>query len=144
MSAPACPRCGYDLSGILAARADAWPLWQMCAECGLNVDMAHLLSEDIRHRAEFFETAKSPGRAVLMRTMRQALRPWRFWSWVRIEYPINRARAIWGVVLCALLCEFYVLLAGAVLIGAAWIVGTLAAGNTSYAYWPQPDEQAKI
>ena len=32
---PRCPRCGYDLRGVVTTWADACPLESTCSECGL-------------------------------------------------------------------------------------------------------------
>jgi len=41
-----CPRCGYDLRGVVSSWRDTSPLIGKCSECGLSLEWSELLSRD--------------------------------------------------------------------------------------------------
>jgi hypothetical protein len=106
---PNCPRCGYDLSGQVAAwhpghtdetpvHASCCPLTGTCSECGLTFEWRFLMRPNLLGPPWFVETRK-PGRASRssLRTLVRLLRPDRFWRDVRIEQPVIAGRLAWFV-----------------------------------------------
>src|SRR5438067_1317104 len=100
---PSCPRCGYDLSGAMAAWTLTCPLTHTCSECGLFFELRAIFNERFRNRAQFFEP--TPTRAAFFKTARMALRPWRFWRWAAMEHEIRPRPMLAGALLSALLIE---------------------------------------
>src|SRR5689334_4320464 len=97
MAEPACPRCGYDLAGLIRSWEDWCPLGATCSECGLAFELRLVLNDHLRERARFFEAAQDHlGRALVL-TTRRALRPWLFWRWVVLEYRPRPGRTLVGV-----------------------------------------------
>jgi len=93
-----CPRCGYDLRGEVASWRDACPLAGRCGECGLAFGWPELLSSTVGLPAwvvEFAPAARLTGATV--RTMAGPLRPWRFWTSVRMTHPLRGRRLAWHV-----------------------------------------------
>lgn len=43
----ACPRCGYDFSGLIASWLQSCPLRSTCSECGLDFDCGRVLSPQL-------------------------------------------------------------------------------------------------
>ncbi len=86
---PTCPRCGYDLTGTIAAWADHCPLEGTCSECGLHLHWSDVL---VGQRALPNWHAENPkGRPFLSRLFRTVfctLWPSRFWSSTRLEHAI--------------------------------------------------------
>jgi hypothetical protein len=99
---PACPRCGYDLSGTIATWADSCPLAGLCSECGLEFDWADVHDPDRNRVRGLFEHARGPWQAArwLELTWLLALWPPRFWRRVRLEAPVNARRAaLWPILI---------------------------------------------
>jgi len=88
IQAPACPRCGYDQSGIVATWNDRCPLKGVCSECGLPFDWHDLLDPDATTPSWSFEHARSRPFRKLQATWVRSLRPWTFWRSMRLEHPI--------------------------------------------------------
>lgn len=96
-SVPACPRCGYDQSGIIATweNAGACPLEGTCSECGLSIRWRDLLNPQwavprwsFEHRAGWWQVGAH------LRTCWAALRPWSFWTGMNLHFPIVRSRLL--------------------------------------------------
>jgi hypothetical protein len=114
---PACPRCGYDLTGLVGSWQDSCPLEAPCSECGLEIELRWVLNGRLRAEAEFFETAPYRPRQALVVTARRAVRPWVFWRWVRMEHEPRPGRMLAGAVLSLLLLEACIGAATALLVG---------------------------
>src|SRR5688572_8005690 len=84
--APACPRCGYDLGGAVASWREECPLRTTCPECGLGIDCRDVLNPAFARLPMFLEHAGRRRGAALVVTAWRALRPRRFWRWVRMEH----------------------------------------------------------
>ncbi len=129
--AAACPRCGYDLRGVMGTWRTACPLSGTCAECGLDLDWARLLSPALDRPAWCVEYAAGwrsfPGRAA--RTLVRSYWPWGFWRALRMTDEIQWPRlAGYGGALAALLyllfCAAQAVLAYGVVGGTTWTVFT--------------------
>jgi hypothetical protein len=89
---PACPRCGYDQSGLLATWSVSCPLSGVCSECGFVIDWRDLLNPVFTHQGRLFEHAhRRLGRAFFAAWWR-ALVPSAFWRWISITHPVVPAR----------------------------------------------------
>jgi len=93
---PSCPRCGYDQSGAVAAweriEPAACPLGGVCSECGLGFEWCDILNPRLGANGLFFELAEHKRVRAYVATAWRALKPGRFWSWVRMEHPVRPAR----------------------------------------------------
>jgi hypothetical protein len=89
---PACPRCGYDQSGAIAAwernESACCPLVGMCTECGLEFAWRDLLNPVFTRQLRMFEHARRRRTASFFVTWWKAARPWSFWRWVRMEHEV--------------------------------------------------------
>lgn len=124
---PTCPRCGYDLSGIIASWTDSCPLAGICSECGLEFRWRDLLSERAEFLLGFFEHALGARRsfAWAWRTWAWTIIPNLFWSRVRMHHRLSPKRILlWPV---ALILPMYVLgsLAGTLALWAPIIAGRI-------------------
>lgn len=79
---PACPRCGYDLSGLVASWTDECPLRERCSECGQEFESARVMRPERYQVRWLFEHApdKSFGLGRAWMTWRRLWRPSRFWA----------------------------------------------------------------
>ena len=118
----ACPRCGYDLSGQVAAwhpglvegelqEAAKCPLEGTCSECGLVFEWRFLMRPELLGPSWFVETPRpSRGRRSAVRTLLRLTRPHRFWREVRLEQPIVAGRIGWWLCVALVLVPVIVLL----------------------------------
>jgi hypothetical protein len=99
---PACPRCGYDQSGIIATWQDYCPLRGTCSECGHEFEFCRILNSR-RYRVPWlFEHAAARPRWDLLvrapwRTLVRVAVPWRFWrdgDGVRLDTDLSLLRLI--------------------------------------------------
>lgn len=93
----ACPRCGYDLSGVVDSWTEQCPVQGVCSECGLEFGWKFVLNETFRTDPLFVETATLRLRSAWFVTSVRALNPRRFWKWVKMEYRFRPARIAWCV-----------------------------------------------
>jgi hypothetical protein len=93
-----CPRCGYDLTGQVDSWAESCPLHGVCTECGLRLEYGAILNWTRAQKWQFFEIAESGLARTFFITARRALRPRRFWNWVRMEHPPNLFRMWTGAI----------------------------------------------
>jgi hypothetical protein len=97
-SAPTCPRCGYDQSGLVAAWTEMCPLEATCTECGLLFEGRSVLG---RHRGPewSFEHSQGVRRSLWWRTSLVALRPWRLFAELRMHHVVRvRRLAVFALV----------------------------------------------
>jgi len=91
-----CPRCGYDQRGVIESWTEACPLAGLCSECGLAFEWRELLGAEFqppRWCVEHMDRWSAvPGGIV--RTLAMAIRPWRFWSDLRMTHPMRPRRLI--------------------------------------------------
>jgi hypothetical protein len=104
---PECPRCGYDLSGQVAAAAgvaaDSFPVGGQCSECGLEFAWGDVFNPGRDRVPGFIEQEEGGWRRVLravVSTWWLAIRPWTFWGKVRLEITPRVGRmGVWAGVL---------------------------------------------
>ena len=100
-----CPRCGYDLRGIIETWTDQYPLQGICAECGLEFAWAEVLVPDKFEPRWCIEYA--PERiGVLVGAFKTLLRsfwPWYFFSSLKMSHKIRPRRLSLYLVLLVLL-----------------------------------------
>jgi hypothetical protein len=100
-----CPRCGYDLRGLVAAWRETCPLEGRCGECGLDFAWAEIfsaLAQAPRWCVEF-----APGMRVLpaaLFTAAMSLAPARFWKSMRMSFPLRPRRLALYVIVLAAAC----------------------------------------
>ncbi len=126
---PACPRCGYDLSGQVApwggrvlekddeprrhegheagARevgdGAACPVVGTCSECGLEFLWRDLLVPRFQKVKGFYEHARSAWNfSALTRTRTWCLIPWVFWGIVKLHHEVRWKRVAWAAVITLL------------------------------------------
>lgn len=92
---PNCPRCDYDLAGLIDSWLESCPLRTTCSECGLRIDVANVMSPVNLGPVWSFEHR---GRGGFWRrwagTSLTTLRPGRFCRELRIDHRVNPRRLI--------------------------------------------------
>ena len=99
---PVCPRCGYDLGGVVRAWTDRCPLEMPCSECGYEMRLSLVMGADRppkwfigAHRGWFSGCRRGPG--TLLRMMIPGW-PWRTLSLASLQRSCGRRTlVIWGV-----------------------------------------------
>ncbi|MCH8152044.1 MAG: hypothetical protein IH830_06690 [Planctomycetes bacterium] len=89
-----CPRCGYDLRGVIPTWTQQCPLTGTCTECGLRFRWPEVLQPEKFEPRWCVEYA--PGRLGAIkgavRTLLRSLWPWRFWSSLKMSHAVRRGR----------------------------------------------------
>ncbi len=82
---PNCPRCGYDLGGVVSMweGAGCCPVEGRCSECGLEFEWG-LVFTDSAHTWLFEYDARHKLVRRFLRTVLMTCRPWRFWREVAL------------------------------------------------------------
>ena len=80
MASAACPRCGYDQTGVIHSwpAAGACPLRSACAECGGALEWSEVL--DPANAGSSFEYGRRPSWSRWVRTSLGVFRPSQFWQ----------------------------------------------------------------
>lgn len=117
LASPHCPRCGYDLSGIVASWTESCPIEGACSECGLSFPWGEVFFPLRNAPAWSFEHAEHPAPALAW-SWGRSLRPDRFWSRLRMHHAIVVPR-LW--VALAIMLLLMHLATGA---GMAWLEHT--------------------
>ena len=89
-----CPRCGYDLRGIVAAWRESCPLSGTCAECGLEFGWEYILRPDRltpRWCIEFVPRRRGIPMAAA-KTLLRSFWPWGFWKRMHMAFPVRWRR----------------------------------------------------
>lgn len=90
---PSCPRCGYDLTGIAKSWKESCPIDGICSECGLNYAWADVLNPMLTVPSWSYEhTLRRPACRKALPTIWRVLRPWSFWSRMKLSHPIRAVR----------------------------------------------------
>jgi hypothetical protein len=91
---PSCPRCDYNLSGVIDSWRDACPLEGVCSECGLGVRWAEILNSRLTLPFWSFEHAQRQRPFALARTLCRAIMPGSLWRELRMEHPVRIRRLL--------------------------------------------------
>jgi hypothetical protein len=89
-----CPRCGYDLRGLVATWEDRCPLKGVCSECGLSLRWAEVLMPEKfepRWCVEFAPGWRALPRAA-WRTLIRSFWPWGLWGRLTMSLRIRWRR----------------------------------------------------
>lgn len=105
---PICPRCGYDLTGIVATWTDSCPVQGVCSECGLTFDWCEIQNPNLRVPGWFLENKYLDPRRTWVTTVLRALVPWHFWTDVRLSFPIRRCRLVLHVLAIFLIAHLLI------------------------------------
>ncbi len=103
-ASPACPRCGYDQSGVVGAANPAWPLASQCAECGCRIAWSDYFRRDFTLPTRWLEHAPRAWFPVAL-----LLTPWiaclalPLFARLRMEHPIRWKRLLVGSLALGLL-----------------------------------------
>src|ERR1044071_7810451 len=89
-----CPRCDYDLAGMIASWTDSCPMEARCSECGLLFRTAHVLSPTLLGPAWSFEHGPRVMAGRWVRTSRVALFPARLCRELRIDHRLRLPRLL--------------------------------------------------
>ena len=90
----ACPRCGYDLSGAVAAWEDCCPLTGVCSECGYRFEWGGALARASGAGFALYEVAQARGSYALFRSVAMAFRPRALWREAIRGEPIRAERLL--------------------------------------------------
>ncbi len=98
-----CPRCTYDLTGIIDSWHDACPLTGTCSECGLSFTWHDVLRGPLSYPRWSFEHAL-PSRRIpaFFSTLSRTLLPTHLWRGLRLEMHIVPSRLIAFILLSTL------------------------------------------
>ena len=111
---PVCPRCGYDLSGAVAAweRAEPpqCPMEGRCSECGLDFRWRDVMDPSYTRQRRLIEHADRRVAIAFARTLARLFHPSRLWSVLRMEHAVVWPRLV-------ALATVGVLLVGAAMVG---------------------------
>lgn len=99
---PGCPRCGYDLTGLVGTWRGECPLEGRCSECGLDFAWRNVLSAREWAPRWSYEHGLRAGPIRLLKTAARALWPWALWRGLTIELRVARGR-LWLLVVPFLL-----------------------------------------
>lgn len=94
MIEPRCPRCGYDLRGVVSVWGDACPLEGRCTECGLVFEWGALLVPEKFEPlwcVEFAPDRRQVPRACVTTAWR-TFWPWGFWSRMQMSFDVRWRR----------------------------------------------------
>ncbi len=91
---PACPRCGYDQTGVVDSWRESCPLAGVCSECGLEFPWCEVLNPLLNRLPWLFEHARGPGVRAWVATGARALYPVRFWTRLRLTHTVRVRRLL--------------------------------------------------
>jgi len=99
-----CPRCGYDLRGIVSTWNERCPLQGTCSECGLEFEWVHTFKQSEHPWLFEYQWRRRP-LSSFVRTFGHALRPWRLWREIDLFHPV-RPRPLIAMFIIAILFVF--------------------------------------
>lgn len=86
-----CPRCGYDLRGVMSTWQTACPVTGVCTECGLDFAWAELLNRALVPPAWHVESPLGQHRfprRVVGTLWRSIVRPYRHWRSLKMSHHV--------------------------------------------------------
>lgn len=119
---PACPRCGYDQSGVMATWTDRCPVEGRCSECGIEFAWSDILDPGRCVLAWYVEhSGRLRGQlARTAPTLMRMLLPWVFWSRVDVHKQIAVRRLLVWNLLVALGAQIGLCVPAGVLVSRIW------------------------
>lgn len=120
---PICPRCAYNLSGIVESWQDSCPLEGTCSECGLTFGWRDIIAGPLRLPRWSFEHATANRLLpTFLGTLCRTLVPGRLWRDLRLEMRISQGRLIAFALLGLITCKAVgVLILGGTALGAPYL-----------------------
>jgi hypothetical protein len=91
---PACPRCGYDVSGVVPTWAEQCPIHGTCSECGLAFEWVDIFRPERVYPAWSFEHANRRRIRALVGTVYRAMRPGLMWRNMPLSAPVRPGRLV--------------------------------------------------
>ena len=98
-----CPRCGYDVSGVVPTWKEQCPLEGTCSECGLVFVWVKIFRPERLHPAWSFEHVKTKRVRAWFKTVFIATGPRKLWGEMSMAAPIRAWRLGLMVVVLVLL-----------------------------------------
>ena len=98
-----CPRCGYDVSGVVPTWTTACPLEGRCSECGLSFQWVDIYVPERLFPSWSIEHCRRRRIRAFFATLKLALQPRRLWSQMPLALPIKLSRLAVFVAACLLL-----------------------------------------
>ncbi len=89
---PSCPRCGYDLTGVVESWSEQCPVEGVCSECGLGFDWADILDPKRQSLYWLYEHRRGIALVAFLKTTLIVFIPWVFWRRVRLHHWISPRR----------------------------------------------------
>lgn len=93
---PRCPRCGYDLHGVMSLWQESCPLLGKCSECGLDYDWSFIFHPE-KYAPEWCVEFALNRRKLLFAyplTILFSFMPWFFWRRIKMEFPKRFRRVV--------------------------------------------------
>jgi hypothetical protein len=127
-----CPRCDYDMRGLVGSWSDACPLEGTCSECGLSFHWRDVLHPAYGIAPWCVETKRSLRAlpAQVIGTLLRTARPRRFWSSIALHHAIRWPRLA-ALVVSLMLATLILLDLATAAIGVADHRDVLTRGATS-------------
>lgn len=95
-----CPRCGYDVRGVIDTWSDSCPLLGTCSECGLEYQWSQVLHPEKYEPLWCVEfLGAGPMWRSAIKTYRRSFLPWRFWQELKMEHDVRWRRLLAYVLL---------------------------------------------
>lgn len=90
-----CPRCGYDMRGVIASWRESCPLEGVCSECGYAFAWGY--RAEVRYEPKWgVEFGNDPGEFShrALGTLIRSILPWRLWREMSLRFPLRRRRLV--------------------------------------------------
>lgn len=133
LARPACPRCGYDQSGVVASWTSECPARGTCSECGLDFRWRDVLDGRALPPPWSFEHGGPLSAPRLGSTIARSLWPRTLWRRLEMHHPVRPARLLVVALASPLLA--HLICAGARIVRQGL---DAAAAGTLYAWTPPP------
>jgi len=107
---PRCPRCGYDLRGVMSLWQESCPLIGKCSECGLDYEWSFVFHPE-KYEPEWCVEYVNNSRKLFLAyfsTVFFLFMPWYFWRRIRMEFP-RRFRKIIQLFVLLLFTSYFCL-----------------------------------
>lgn len=119
---PICPRCGYDLEGLIATWVESCPLQSTCSECGLEFECSRALSPHLIGPRWSYEHGFRPEVKRWWATSLMSLLPRKMFGDLAVDHRINPRRLVRFVVVWLLAAH---IATATVSLASAYFEGTL-------------------